>query len=240
MKLLFILLILSFLIIVLPKKERFTNNIGICLTKKNEYGYKNPVLYGTDKCMTLQEIQNKEQEQKQKKKRDKKKEKTKKPKWNLNDALNELKNKIFGQSQITTKCVSNMSNESNDFNELCSQTAWDMGLKDNYGYKSITSLGCPPNQKKAICSNKYRNGENIYGNYSFISSCLPENSNFVQVCKNKNQYVSKVDSFDCAPYQKRVLCSSNPPTGNPSFHIIDEDPYSNVCGDECRALLSKN
>ena len=224
MKLLFILLILSFLIIVLPKKETFSNNIGICLTKKNEYGYKNHVLYGTDKCMTLLEIQNKEQ--KQKKKRDKKKDKIKKPKWNLNDALNELKNKIFGQNKITTKCVSNISNESNDFNELCSQTAWDMGLKDNYGYKSITSLGCPENQKKAICSNKYRNGENIYGNYSFISSCLPENSNFVQVCKNKNQYVPVFDCF----YQKEYYVHQD------TYTIPDEDPT--VCG--VNGSLSKN
>jgi hypothetical protein len=106
----------------------------------------------------------------------------------------------------------------------------------NFGYKEILSGVCrkggtvDPTQGKAICSEFYRGGYNIFGVFKTknISRCLPENSKKL-IKFGKKQCIDHglnpiLGAFNCTPGYQRIECVKHTacvkPEMLPHSHLI--------------------
>jgi hypothetical protein len=104
----------------------------------------------------------------------------------------------------STPCVFDYS----DMNRICNDEMRLMNKKEsiNYGYKTITKNGCPPQKQRAICNGNYYSGEELIPN---ATDCFYSNTNFEEKCKNllgTNGSVKQFSSYNCYPGSIRALC----------------------------------
>ena len=104
----------------------------------------------------------------------------------------------------STPCVFDYS----DMNRVCNDEMRLMNRKEsiNYGYKTITKNGCPPQKQRAICNGNYYSGEELIPN---ATDCFNSNTNFEEKCKNllgTNGSIKQFSSYNCYPGSIRALC----------------------------------
>jgi len=132
-----------------------------------------------------------------------------------------------------------------DFEYECSQMGWAKYKNDNYGYQkiffgenghcmkpdsSIDNIIIPDNtMASAKCSQKYRRGVNIFGEYNQLTKCLPELSDFDKECKifNNKFYADVIGGFDCVPGKQRAKCKIT--TSKPRFGDTKEKTCRYFC-----------
>jgi len=128
-----------------------------------------------------------------------------------------------------------------DFDYECSQLGWKKTKNNNYGYQKLffgengvcmKKDGVTPDNSKATakCSQRYRRGVNIFGEYNQLTQCLPENTDFEKECNilsNNKYHADVIGGFDCVPGKQRAICKIK--TSKPRFGDTKEKSCRYFC-----------
>lgn len=202
-----LIIILLLIICSITVKETFSS-MGPCIVN-GKWGEQNYLKYNTYDCVDGLEWEKKKKElarqaaekEKQKELNEMTKKLPEKDTWSLEEELKKLNRITLGENEIMTSC----ERIGTDFDSLCYQVGGE-----GYGYKKLVNCKESNRFKKAVCSNFYRSGMNLFGVYDKITDCLPENTNFEKVCQKISGgklHADRVQGFNCEPLRKRATCN---------------------------------
>ena len=205
-----LIIILLLIICSITVKETFSS-MGPCIIN-GKWGEQNYLKYKTYDCVDGVAWDKKQKElarqakeaaerERQKKLKERKKGTPAEDTWSLEEELKKLNRVTLGEKEIMTSC----QRVGTDFDSLCYQVGGE-----GYGYKKLVDCKESNRFKKAVCSNFYRSGMNIFGVYDKITGCMPQNTNFEKVCQKISGgklHADRVQGFNCAPMRKRATCN---------------------------------